>query len=88
MNYIFIWLGIISAVSVIVTAYDKIAAKSGAWRIPEKTLMLLGFLGGAAAMLVTMLIIHHKTRHAKFMVGLPLEIVLHIAIIIAVATLL
>lgn len=88
MNYIFIWLGIISAVSVIVTAYDKIAAKSGAWRIPEKTLLLLGFFGGAAAMLVTMLIIHHKTRHAKFMVGLPLEIVLHIAIIIAVATLL
>lgn len=88
MNYIFIWLGIISAVSVVVTVYDKIAAKSGAWRIPEKTLLLLGFLGGAAAMLLTMLIIHHKTRHAKFMVGLPLEIVLHIAIIIAVATLL
>lgn len=88
MNYIFIWLGIISSVSVIVTAYDKFAAKSGAWRIPENTLLLLGFLGGAAAMLVTMLIIHHKTRHAKFMVGLPLEIILHFAIIIAVATLL
>lgn len=87
MNYIFIWLGIISVVAVITTVYDKMAAKSGAWRIPEKTLLLLGLLGGAAAMFIAMLIIHHKTRHAKFMVGLPLEIVLHIAIIIAAATL-
>ena len=86
MKYIFIWLGIISAVSVILTIYDKIAAKTSGRRIAEKTLMLLGLIGGAGAMLITMLIIHHKTRHAKFMAGLPLEIALHIAIIIAVAS--
>ena len=87
MKYIFIWLVIISAVSVILTVYDKIAAKTGGRRIAEKTLMLLGLIGGAAAILVTMLIIRHKTRHAKFMVGLPVEIILHIGIIAAVALL-
>ena len=85
MKYIFIWIGIISAVSVILTVYDKIAAKTGSRRIAEKTLMLLGLIGGAGAMLVTMLIIHHKTRHAKFMAGLPIEIILHTGIILAVA---
>ncbi len=88
MNYAIIAFSVISAVSVIVTVYDKIASKSDARRVPEKTLMLLGLIGGAAAMLLTMLIIHHKTRHAKFMAGLPAEIILHIAIIIAVASLL
>lgn len=85
MKYIFIWLVIISAVSVILTVYDKIAAKTGSRRIAEKTLMLIGLIGGAGAMLVTMLIIHHKTRHAKFMAGLPIEIILHTGIILAVA---
>lgn len=88
IKYILIWFAVISVVSVIITVYDKFAAKTGAWRVPEKTLLLLGLPGGAAAMLVTMLIIHHKTRHAKFMLVLPLEIILHILIIIAVATLL
>ncbi len=84
MKYIFIWIAVISVISVILTVYDKIAAKAGGRRISEKTLMLSGLLGGAAAMLVTMLIIHHKTRHAKFMAGLPIEMILHI-IILAVA---
>lgn len=84
MKYIFIWIAVISVISVILTVYDKIAAKTSGRRISEKTLMLSGLLGGAATMLVTMLIIHHKTRHAKFMAGLPIEMILHI-IILAVA---
>lgn len=84
MKYIFIWIAVISVISVILTVYDKIAAKTGGRRISEKTLMLSGLLGGAAAMLVAMLIIHHKTRHAKFMAGLPIEMILHI-IVLAVA---
>ena len=71
----------ISLVCVIVTVYDKLAAKRRPrHRTPEKTLMLLGLSGGAAAMYVTMLIIRHKTQHKKFMVGLPLMIVLHVVI--------
>lgn len=87
MNYIFIWFGIISLLSVIITAYDKTASKTKLYRIPEKSLFLAALSGGAVAMLLTMLIIHHKTRHAKFMVGLPIIIILHIVIILAVASL-
>ena len=63
------------------TVYDKIAAKTeGARRIPENTLMYVGFMGGAAAMYLTMLLIRHKTLHKKFMIGLPVFIALHAAI--------
>lgn len=72
----------ISFVSVCVTIKDKRAAKAGKRRVPESTLMLLGFLGGAIAMFVTMKIIRHKTRHLKFMLGLPAEILIHIILFI------
>ena len=77
-----LWLLAIGAVSVIVCMHDKRAAKRGAWRVRESTLLLLGLLGGALPMLLTMLLIRHKTRHLKFMLGLPLEILLQAGILI------
>lgn len=76
----FIWFILISAVSIIMTVYDKWAAKRKKRRVPERTLLSLGIVGGAAAMYLTMKCIHHKTKKKKFMVGLPLEILLHILI--------
>lgn len=87
MKYILIYSVIVSVIAIAVTVYDKIASKTSARRVPEKALMSIGLLGGASAMLITMLIIRHKTRHIKFMLGLPLEILLHTGIITAVATL-
>lgn len=82
--FILIYWIIISTVSVIITIKDKKAAIKHKWRIPEATLMLFGFFGGAEAMLLTMKIIRHKTKHLKFMLGLPAEIILHIALILFV----
>ena len=63
----------ISLASVIVTIADKVRAKqAGKRRVPENTLLLLSALGGSAAMLITMLLIRHKTRHIKFMLGIPI----------------
>lgn len=47
----------------------------------ESTLLLIGVLGGSPAMLLTMRKIRHKTRHAKFMVGLPVILVLQAALL-------
>ena len=82
--YVLIFLAFISVVAVVMTIYDKAAAKSGKRRVPEKTLMLIGFFGGATAMYCVMQLIRHKTKHKKFMIGLPVFIVLHLAMIIAV----
>ena len=66
---------VISLVTVIVTVYDKIAAKKRPkHRIRENTLLLLALLGGGVAEFATMLLIRHKTKHKKFMIGLPVII--------------
>lgn len=64
--------GVISIAAIILTIVDKVRAKNHEWRVPENTLLLVAAFGGAAAMLVTMLIIRHKTQHRKFMGGLPI----------------
>lgn len=66
------YLAVISVVSVAVTVYDKWAAKHRTdRRIRESSLLAFSVLGGSAAMFVTMLIIRHKTKHPKFMIGIP-----------------
>ena len=70
------YITIVSIIAVIVTAKDKIRAMNGGRRTPEVTLLLLSALGGSAMMLVMMLLIRHKTKHKKFMIGIPSIIVL------------
>ena len=84
-KYILIYFAVISVITIIVTAYDKKAAKKYPEnRIPEKVLFILAFLGGSAAELLTMLKIRHKTKHKSFMIGLP-AIILFQAVIIGFA---
>ena len=77
-----LWEIIISLLAIIFTVHDKSCAKKGKWRVRESTLLLLGALGGAFAMFLTMRCIHHKTKHAKFMLGLPALFLLHLALLI------
>ena len=83
--FLLIYLALISLVSIAVTVYDKIAAKRRPkHRVPEKALMLLGALGGAAAMYAVMLLIRHKTKHNKFMIGLPIMMAVQVLAALAV----
>jgi len=56
---------------------DKRKAKKGQWRISEKTIWILAFLGGACGGLVGMYIFRHKTKHPLFVYGLPILALLH-----------
>lgn len=84
MQYLYIYLGIISLIAIILTLRDKRAAKKRNWRVKERTLLLVSALGGSVAMLLTMLAVRHKTKHAKFMAGIPVIIALQIAAVLAV----
>ena len=72
------YIAIISLVSVIVCIYDKKISKKNRveLRTPEKSLLILSALGGSVAMFITMLIIRHKTKHFKFMVGIPVIMII------------
>ncbi len=61
---------------------DKRNAVHNKRRVPESKLMFAGFLGGAFGEYITMRFIHHKTKHAKFMIGLPLIMLFQASILI------
>ena len=77
------YITVMSIISIVVCIYDKKISKKNRveLRTPEKTLLLLSALGGSVAMYITMLIIRHKTKHFKFMVGIPVIMVLQAALI-------
>ena len=83
-KYILIYFIAISLVSVIVCVVDKLRAKKGRWRVKESTLFLLSVLGGSLAMYITMLTIRHKTLHKRFMIGIPLIMIMQAAVFIFV----
>lgn len=82
IKLIFVYLAFISITTIVITIIDKINAKQGNRRIPEDFLLTLALLGGSIAEYFTMKIIRHKTRHNKFMVGLPVLIAIQISIIV------
>ena len=74
-------LGVMNLVTFIVYAADKSIAKrrNGGRRVPERTLLLLSFLGGCVGALFGMLLCRHKTKHTKFLILVPLSLILWIA---------
>ena len=85
LSVLIVYVTIISVISIIVCFYDKKISKLNkvGLRTPEKWLLILSALGGSVAMFLTMLLIRHKTKHLKFMVGIPLIMVIQAAMIFA-----
>ncbi len=79
---VLIYLAAISIISVIACAVDKSNARRKKSRVSEKTLFALSVCGGALAMYITMRNIRHKTKHKRFMIGLPIIIFLQAAVIL------
>lgn len=71
----------INAVTFIVYGIDKYKAKKTKWRISEATLLLLAVLGGSVGAWVGMKVWHHKTMHKKFKYGIPVILLIQIALI-------
>ena len=62
---------LLNRVSFLLFGLDKWKAKHGRWRIPESTLLLSAALGGSTGAFLGMKMFHHKTRKAKFYLGVP-----------------
>ena len=78
--FLLIYLIIFNVIAVLLTVFDKLRAIHHGRRVREATLLLVAALGGSPAMLVFMLMIRHKTRKPKFMVGIPLILLVQIAV--------
>jgi len=81
-----VYLLIINAIGFILMLVDKIKAKKNLWRIPEATLFLTAVIGGSVGSLLGMHIFRHKTKHIKFIVGMPLILAAQIIAAILIFT--
>lgn len=90
LKILFAYLAVISVISIIVCIWDKKISKKNKveLRIPEAVLLLLSALGGSVAMFITMLFMRHKTKHVKFMLGIPVIMILQAAAAVACVMLL
>ena len=63
---------------------DKHRAKKRAFSIPEATLFLIALIGGSIGSLAGMYAFRHKTRHWYFVYGMPLIILLQLALLVGI----
>ena len=61
----------INLVTFLLYGVDKWKARKGRWRIPEDSLIWLAVAGGSIGALGAMCLFRHKTRHLKFILGIP-----------------
>ena len=82
LKYIIIlsYLVVMNIVGVVIMGIDKSRAKRGAWRIKEATLFMVSIIGGSLGTLLGMYFFRHKTKHIYFVIGMPLILILHIAL--------
>ncbi len=76
-----IYLLAINALLFILMGVDKLKAKRGLWRIPEKTLFLTAVLGGSIGGILGMRVFRHKTRHNSFKFGFPAILIAQLALV-------
>ncbi len=77
-----VWIIVLGVLLFVLMGADKAKARSGRWRISEKTLFILALLGGACGGWLGMLVFRHKTRHWYFALGFPVLAMLQVALIV------
>ena len=73
-----VWVLAWTVIAFALMGIDKAKAKRHKQRIPEKMLFLSAILGGSVGSLLGMYLFHHKTKHLKFTLGIPLILILQL----------
>lgn len=81
MKHLLLYPALMSLVLFFVMGADKAAAKLAARRVQETTLLALAILGGSVGGIAGMLVFHHKTRKPAFSVGLPVILLVQLALV-------
>ena len=80
MKYLLLYLAIINIAGYAIMAIDKSKAKKHKWRISERNIFIAATLGGSVGVLGGMKHFRHKTKHNKFVYGIPAILILQIAV--------
>lgn len=72
---------IINLYGIYIMYIDKKRAKGQKWRISEFRLFMIAFLFGSPGILIGMKSFRHKTKHFKFIYGIPIILIIQLYII-------
>ena len=86
MNIILYYLLAVNIATFFLYGIDKYKAKKGQWRISEATLLLMAVIGGSIGAWAGMRLWHHKMMHKKFEYGIPIIIILQVALAVYLLT--
>lgn len=76
------YLLLLNGIAFVLFGIDKLKARKGSWRIPERSLLVVALLGGSIGAWLGIKVWHHKTLHKKFSIGVPLIICLQIGLLV------
>jgi uncharacterized membrane protein YsdA (DUF1294 family) len=80
MKYFLYYFLFINLVGIFVMYSDKKKSKRGKWRIPENNIFAIAIAYGALGIFMGMRLFRHKTKHKKFVIGIPLILALEVFI--------
>lgn len=76
------YLLIINIITFIIYGIDKYKSIKHKYRISENTLIILAILGGSLGAFFGMIIFHHKTKKKKFIITIPIILLIWVYILI------
>ncbi|HHT97917.1 MAG TPA: DUF1294 domain-containing protein [Clostridiales bacterium] len=81
-KYIMLYLMGINIIGFIIMGIDKRKAIKRQWRIQERTLIFIAYLGGAFGSLIGMQVFRHKINKKKFLILIPIACFFYLYLII------
>ena len=86
LTLIIVYFAIVNILGFALMGIDKRRARKMAFRIPEATLFAIAIIGGSLGSIIGMFLFKHKTKHWYFKFGLPLILILQLAVLVAMFT--
>lgn len=80
MKYFIIYLLVVNVYGFITMFIDKKKSMEDKWRIPESSFFVTSLILGSAGVLAGMYTFHHKTKHIKFVLGIPIILICQICL--------
>lgn len=83
MIAIIIYLLLINIAAFMLMGNDKALARQKKRRVSERRLLTYAAVGGSVGAYLGMRVYRHKTKHAKFFIGLPVMVIVHVVVLAA-----
>lgn len=80
---IIIYFLAVNVIGFALMGFDKAKAKKRGFRIPEATLFVVAVIGGSIGSIAGMYVFRHKTRKWYFVYGMPVILLLQVAVLVA-----